>query len=398
MDITAKLAPATRKKWRQAAQRRLLLAALLISDTVTVGLALTLAFWTGRFSRTFLSSQVDPTASLTWKLVGLLLVLWLAMMGLYRLYDPHYLLGGTQEYALVFSACTTAAVVVVGLSFLVGPIVIARGWLILAWAFSILLTGLARFTLRRVVYALRRRGHFLNVNLRLSSDLFEIMPAGRRVKDLRYVPLIGVNRVRLEGADVFLKWALDLGLTVPGLILISPLLLILGVVIRLDSPGPIIYRRRVMGLGGREFDAYKFRTMAVDGEAILEAHPELRAELEQNHKLKNDPRVTRVGCFLRKYSLDELPQLVNVLRGQMSLVGPRMISPTEMAEYGAWGANLLTVRPGLTGLWQVSGRADVPYDERVRMDMHYIRNWTIWLDLQILFQTIPAVLRGRGAY
>jgi lipopolysaccharide/colanic/teichoic acid biosynthesis glycosyltransferase len=138
--------------------------------------------------------------------------------------------------------------------------------------------------------------------------------------------------------------------------------------------------------------------MVADGDALLDPHPELRAELGAKHKLKNDPRVTRVGRFLRRWSLDELPQLFNVLARQMSLVGPRMISPGELDKYGKWDLNLLTVWPGITGQWQVSGRSDVSYEERVQMDMHYIRNYTIWLDLFILFRTIPAVLRGEGAY
>jgi lipopolysaccharide/colanic/teichoic acid biosynthesis glycosyltransferase len=124
----------------------------------------------------------------------------------------------------------------------------------------------------------------------------------------------------------------------------------------------------------------------------------LKAELTLNQKIKNDPRITRIGRFIRKTSLDELPQLFNVLRREMSLVGPRMISPEEVVKYSQWDINLLTVRPGITGLWQVSGRSDVSYEERVQMDMYYIRNWSIWLDLQILVNTIPAVLKARGAY
>jgi lipopolysaccharide/colanic/teichoic acid biosynthesis glycosyltransferase len=151
-------------------------------------------------------------------------------------------------------------------------------------------------------------------------------------------------------------------------------------------------------VGGTEFDAFKFRTMVTNADEVLAQDPDMKAEYEQNFKLKYDPRVTRVGEFLRKTSIDELPQLVNVLRGEMSLVGPRMIVKEELAKYTKWGTNLLTVKPGVTGLWQVSGRSDVDYEGRVRFDMHYIRNYTIWLDLQILFQTIPAVLRRDGAY
>jgi lipopolysaccharide/colanic/teichoic acid biosynthesis glycosyltransferase len=153
-----------------------------------------------------------------------------------------------------------------------------------------------------------------------------------------------------------------------------------------------------MGVGGKTFNAYKFRTMSTDGDNILEGKLDLKEQLARDHKLKDDPRITRVGGFLRKYSLDELPQLVNVIRHEMSLVGPRMISPEELTKYNQWGINLLTISPGITGLWQVSGRSDVSYEDRVRLDMYYIRNWTIWLDLQLLLRTLPAVFNKRGAY
>jgi lipopolysaccharide/colanic/teichoic acid biosynthesis glycosyltransferase len=138
--------------------------------------------------------------------------------------------------------------------------------------------------------------------------------------------------------------------------------------------------------------------MYVNGNEILAKYPEKVAELARNHKLKDDPRITRVGRFLRKLSLDELPQLINVLKRDMSLVGPRMISPEEVANYKQFDVNLFTVRPGLTGLWQVSGRSDVSYDERVQLDMYYIRNYSFWLDLQLIIQTPSAVLKSRGAY
>jgi len=236
------------------------------------------------------------------------------------------------------------------------------------------------------------------VSVRMSSGLYEIITTGLTVNEFAYVPLVEVNQVRLSGIDRVLKATLDYCLTIPAVILLSPLFLGLALAIRLGSPGPVIHRRRVMGVNGRQFDAFKFRSMYANGDEILEAHPELKEELEKNHKLKDDPRVTRIGNLLRKTSLDEIPQLFNVLLGEMSLVGPRMISPEEICEYDHWDINLLTVRPGITGLWQVSGRSDTSYDQRVRFDMHYIRNWAIWLDLQLLFQTIPAVLRRRGAY
>ncbi len=244
----------------------------------------------------------------------------------------------------------------------------------------------------------KRFGFDAEINLRMSSGLFEIITTGLNVKEFAYVPLVEVNRVRLTGIDRGLKAMLDFGLAVPGLLVIWPLLIVISILVKIDSPGPVLHRRRVMGVNGKQFDAFKFRTMYVDGDRILDSNPGLKDALARDHKLKKDPRITRVGALLRKFSLDELPQLFNVVRREMSLVGPRMISPEEMARYNQWGINLLTVRPGITGLWQVSGRSDVSYEDRVRMDMHYIRNWTIWLDLQLLWQTIPAVLKGRGAY
>ncbi|MEM7330982.1 MAG: sugar transferase [Chloroflexota bacterium] len=194
------------------------------------------------------------------------------------------------------------------------------------------------------------------------------------------------------------KATFDYAVTLPGLLFIAPLFLILSLLVKLDSPGPIFYRRRVVGLNGRIFYAFKFRTMYINGDEILARHPKLRAELNKNYKLKCDPRVTRVGNFLRKFSLDELPQLFNVLMRDMSLIGPRMITPEEVSKYGEHGEKLLTVMPGLSGLWQVSGRSDVCYDERVELDMQYIDNWSVAEDFKILLKTPMVVLKGDGAY
>jgi len=133
-------------------------------------------------------------------------------------------------------------------------------------------------------------------------------------------------------------------------------------------------------------------------EELLARDPKAREEYDKYYKLKDDPRITKIGAFLRKTSIDELPQLINVLRGEMSIVGPRMITMEEVEKYGKWGLNLHTVKPGITGLWQITGRSELTYEERVRLDMNYIRNYSIWIDLQIVIQTIPAVLMSRGAY
>jgi len=206
------------------------------------------------------------------------------------------------------------------------------------------------------------------------------------------------NQINAQKSYDTLKRLVDVLLVVSALVTLWPLLLALALAVKLDSPGPIIYRRRVLGRDGRVFDAFKFRTMYVNGDDILARHPRLKAELDKNYKLKADPRVTNVGHFLRKFSLDELPQLFNVLFQDMSLIGPRIIAPEEIEKYGAYGPDLLMVMPGLTGLWQVSGRSDTTYDERVNLDMQYIHNWSMVLDIKILFKTIPAVMKGDGAY
>jgi lipopolysaccharide/colanic/teichoic acid biosynthesis glycosyltransferase len=228
--------------------------------------------------------------------------------------------------------------------------------------------------------------------------LYEILTTSLTVNEFAYVHLVYVNKVRLTGSDNIMKFFLDYLLAISSLIILSPFLVLIAFLVKISSPGPILHRRLVMGLNGKKFNALKFRTMVVNGDEVLDKYPELKEELASNHKLKNDPRITRIGAFLRKFSLDELPQLLNVLKRDMSLVGPRMISPEEVSMYKQFDMNLLTVLPGITGLWQVSGRSDISYSERVRLDMYYVRNWSIWLDLQLLSQTIPVVLKSRGAY
>jgi lipopolysaccharide/colanic/teichoic acid biosynthesis glycosyltransferase len=189
-----------------------------------------------------------------------------------------------------------------------------------------------------------------------------------------------------------------------GILLLAPFWLVLTLLIALDSPGPVIHRRRVLARQTyrsddqlETFDAYKFRTMVVNADAVLKSDAKLYAEYRKEFKLVDDPRVTRIGAKIRRLSLDELPQLFNVLRGQMTLVGPRMITPPELENYGPYRARLLKVKPGLTGLWQVSGRTNIPYNERVRLDMYYIENRSILLDLQILWRTVGTVLARKGA-
>jgi len=476
---------------KRKAQWHLLTAGLLILDFTLAGLAYRLAyFFRFNISIPFFAVEVQPDFSYYQTLVGVFLPLMLVVFYAKGLYNRQNILGGTNEYSMIFDSVTALSLAVVTFTFLVPKFTIARAWLAISWFLVFFLVALGRFLSRRVVYQLRGRGYYLSpavivgandegislasqlkqwktsgfqilgfidnklatneavipevtclgnvrqlneivqklnveeiilatssfstrdhmvdifrqwgvdgrAKIRFSSGLYEIMTTGLTVTNFAYVPLVGVNPVRLTGMDRVLKALLDYLIVIPGLILASPIYLILAILIKLDSPGPIIHKREVMGVNGRKFNALKFRTMFVNGDELLSQYPELVAELEETHKLKNDPRITRVGKFIRKFSLDEIPQAINVLLGQMSLVGPRMISPPEMDKYERWDMNLLTVRPGITGLWQVSGRSDISYDERVRIDMQYIRNWSIWLDVQIIIQTIPAVLKGRGAY
>ncbi len=209
------------------------------------------------------------------------------------------------------------------------------------------------------------------------------------------------NNLRSRRAKT-VKRSIDLLLSVVGTIAISPILLLIVLAIKIDSPGPAVYRARRLGRNGKVFDCFKFRSMHRDADAklkeVLDADSVLRVEFEATHKIKDDPRVTKIGQFLRRTSLDELPQLFNVIIGEMSLVGPRPIVNAEIVRYGEIYSTYKHVRPGMTGYWQVNGRSDTSYSERVGMDNFYVTNWSPWLDLVILLQTIWVVLRGKGAY
>lgn len=468
--------------------------AILILWLVLTDLVLTFAAFQTAYSIRFLSglpffmSSEIPQSTVHRDYMLLAIPVWVAIFAVMGLYSHRNLLGGIREYSLLLNATTVGMFLLISLGFLLpDDLILARGWVILAWAFTFVYTAVGRLISRRFVYALRKQGHFQvpaiivgsnheghliveqflssptcgmrlvgyindaadqaidgdlkwlgNLNdldamiskygvseiilassalsqeqvlavfrkygtrkdltLRMSSGLYEIITTGIEVKEVGLVPLVTINKVRMTGLEHFLKQLIDYVIAIPLFLVLLPLFAILAILIKLDSPGPVIHRRRVMGVNGHQFDAFKFRTMLQNSDEILNANPELMAEYRANYKLKNDPRVTRLGKFLRKTSIDELPQIMNVLRNEMSLVGPRMITPDELSKYEQWDINLLTVKPGITGMWQVHGRSDVSYEERVRLDMFYIRNWTAWLDLQLLFQTIPAVLSKRGAY
>lgn len=474
---------------------RVVQATLLILDALVLILAFSAAYAIRFIAPTEALFDPGGQANLDYYVTyaALFIPVWLMVLAIFHLYDPALLFGGLREYASAFNACTTAFVFVIFVGYLDPTLVVARGWLLAAWVFSVILIFIERFTFRRLIYALRHRGHFRStayivgandegvaiaeqlmaspaaginilgflddnrklgeevlpglvvhgpttraqtltqrfgvdrlivatsgihrenmvdlfrgfanseqVSMWLSSGLYEILTTGVQIQDVASVPMVSVNRVRLTGINIVAKAVLDYVGAFVGLILLSPLFLGIAIYMKLTDPGPIIYRRRVVGVGGKEFDAFKFRTMVVNSKEVLEEvlarDPRAREEWNKFFKLKDDPRITRIGAFLRKTSIDEFPQLLNVLRGEMSLVGPRMITMEEVEKYGKWGLNLHTVKPGITGLWQVTGRSELTYEERVRLDMNYIRNYSIWRDIQILIETIPAVLLSKGAY
>lgn len=249
--------------------------------------------------------------------------------------------------------------------------------------------------LRRLAWSLEER----SVDLVVATGLLDVAGPRLSIRPAAGMPLLHVERPAMSGARRVVKravdWCLALGLTIAAL----PVLGAIGIAIRLDSPGPVLFRQTRVGARGETFRMLKFRSMGVDAEQRLAQLAEgADAGNTVLFKMRHDPRVTRVGGFLRRYSLDELPQLVNVLRGEMSLVGPRPPLPHEVAGYESDAVRRLRVRPGLTGLWQVSGRSDLSWDESLRLDLWYVDNWSLVLDLQIIVRTARAVLRGKGAY
>lgn len=238
--------------------------------------------------------------------------------------------------------------------------------------------------------------------VKMLPDLYGIASAGVKTCDLDGLLLLEMeDRLALK-RNAMTKRVFDILWSFIGLLILSPVFLSLAVLIKIDSSGTVFFGHKRLGKGRRYFSCYKFRTMRPHAEDILrdllENDPESRAEWEKDFKLKNDPRITRIGSFLRKTSLDELPQLWNVLKGDMSLVGPRPIVDDEVAKYGDKSRYLFKVPPGITGLWQVSGRNDVDYDERILLDEYYAKNWSLWLDIVVVFRTVGAIFKRRGAY
>lgn len=236
------------------------------------------------------------------------------------------------------------------------------------------------------------------VQTRIVSDFFSGIIAHTDVDFVHGVPIFTYSTTPRKEISLFVKRVIDVCLSAAGLILLSPLFLLIATLIKLTSPGPIFYRWKVVGLNKKAFTSFKFRTMVVNADELKKKLMRQNEMKGPAFKMKNDPRITRIGRFLRKFSLDELPQLFSVFIGDMSLVGPRPPLVTEVPQFKSWQRRKLSVKPGITCLWQCSGRNKInDFDEWVSLDLKYIDNWSLWLDFKILCKTIPAVLLSKGA-
>jgi exopolysaccharide biosynthesis polyprenyl glycosylphosphotransferase len=235
--------------------------------------------------------------------------------------------------------------------------------------------------------------------VRVQTEPFDLRIARWQVDELGGIPIVTIRSGPPDGWQLLAKRLMDICGSAVLLIALAPLLAVVALLIKLDSPGPVLFTQQRVGLNKRRFTLFKFRTMAAGADqhqALLEGLNEAEGPV---FKIKDDPRITRIGRILRRYSIDELPQLLNVFKGEMSLVGPRPLPVRDVERIDArWHKRRLSVKPGVTCLWQVNGRSDVSFDFWVRMDLEYIDKWSLGLDLKILMKTIPAVLRGSGAY
>ncbi|MEU8611352.1 sugar transferase [Actinoplanes sp. NPDC048791] len=248
--------------------------------------------------------------------------------------------------------------------------------------------------LRRLAWELERD----DIDLIVSSSLVDTAGDRITVRPVDGLPMMHIEHPRLSGGRRLIKSMFDVSVAALLLVLLAPLFLLVALVIRLDTGGPVFFRQVRVGRGGESFRMYKFRTMHTDAEARFEAMRQQNEHTGVLFKIRADPRVTRTGRILRRYSLDELPQLINVLLGEMSLVGPRPPLPSEVEQYPQDMRRRLVVKPGMTGLWQVSGRSDLSWEDSIRLDLRYVENWSLTVDLVILMRTAMAVMRGSGAY
>jgi exopolysaccharide biosynthesis polyprenyl glycosylphosphotransferase len=236
------------------------------------------------------------------------------------------------------------------------------------------------------------------MELLVAPGLIEVAGPRLHIRPFEGLPLLAVEQPRFEGWQRMVKTAVDRSVAAAAMLLLAPVLLGIALAVRMSSPGPVLFRQERVGVNGRSFTMLKFRSMVVDSDRRVEELRESNISDGLLFKLRRDPRVTPVGRWLRRLSLDELPQLLNVVGGSMSLVGPRPPLPGEVARYDSSVSRRLLVKPGLTGLWQISGRSDLPWEEAVRLDLRYVENWSLALDTKIIWKTFAAVLRARGAY
>ncbi|WP_425564096.1 sugar transferase [Nonomuraea longicatena] len=249
-------------------------------------------------------------------------------------------------------------------------------------------------TLRRLAWSLETA----KTDLFVAPTLMDVAGPRISIRPVAGMPLLHVEHPEFQGAKRLVKSVFDKVVAALAVVALSVPFLVIFLMIRMTSPGPVLFRQVRVGRNGSHFKVMKFRTMVVDAEKLKDALLEANEFDGVLFKIRNDPRVTRVGAFLRRYSLDELPQLFNVIAGDMSLVGPRPPLPEEVARYVSDVHRRLAVKPGMTGLWQVSGRSNLTWDESVRLDLRYVENWSLILDLQILWKTWSVVTRGEGAY
>ena len=424
-------------------------------------------------------------------LSAVIILIWIAALWFEGLYDIDRVFWGTGEYSRVARALSMGVVGFILITYLLKLLSISRGWVVMAWVFSIIFVILGRALVRTLLTNARRRGHLLrptlvvgfneeaaelilrlqkdpssglvptaclagsrrgmedlqhcsldvecigaagdikqvldehafdtvliastafdqdilsriitdlrgrDVDIELSSGLLDVTTSRVLIREVSGVPLIVVRGVTFSKVKRVTKRAFDLLVGLAIIALGTPLWVLFALMIKLDSPGPVFYQQTRVGRGGELFGMYKFRSMSKYAD---QAREQLAADNEATgplFKMQDDPRVTRVGRWMRKYSIDEFPQLINVMIGQMSLVGPRPPLPSETERYSGYHWRRMEVLPGMTGLWQVSGRSRLTFDEMIRLDLFYIENWSVGFDIGLMFRTVPAVLFARGAY
>jgi exopolysaccharide biosynthesis polyprenyl glycosylphosphotransferase len=270
-----------------------------------------------------------------------------------------------------------------------------------------LVQTIRRYRVSRVILAFSKQPHdsvlelirtagLKNVHISIVPRYFEMMAANAGIVDLEGIPVVEVPPAGLSRYARATKRAFDLVVTIPALVLLAPLFVVVAIAIKLESSGPVFFRQERRGAKDKTFRIFKFRTMVADAESQRDLLVDLNESAGPLFKIREDPRVTRVGRWLRRLTIDELPQLLNVLKGEMSLVGPRPFVVHEDAKIGGWARRRLDLTPGMTGVWQVLGRNDIGFDEMVKLDYLYVNNWSLWWDIKLIIRTLPIIFRRSG--